>query len=147
MIRAISSIGAFEPVGTDPFHKWLVAMSRCVLADRLRKLRSLKRGGNLRIEVPGGSADSVARLLEELSVYSRTPSNSAASHELMAYIRRTIERLSADHREVLNLRYMSGLDVKETAQKMGRTEPAVVMLTSRALKSLREQLRSLSLYI
>jgi RNA polymerase sigma-70 factor (ECF subfamily) len=146
-VRAIRGISTFKPAASDPVHNWLITIARNVIADRLKHFRAAKRTGNHVPTDQGGGVDSIVRLLEDLAVYQRTPSKSAASHELMAYIRRAIKRIPTDHGLVLSLRYLSGLDVKETAQKMGRSPQAVVVLSGRALKSLRSELRSISLYI
>jgi RNA polymerase sigma-70 factor, ECF subfamily len=146
-IRAIRCITTFEPAASDPVHKWLITIARNIIADRLKHFRAAKRAGNHVPTDQGDGVDSIVRLLEELAVYQRTPSKSAASHELMAYIQRAIKRIPTDHGQVISLRYLSGLDVKETARKMDRSPQAVAMLCGRALKSLRGELRSISLYI
>ena len=46
--------------------------------------------------------------------------------------------LSDAHREIIELRFLEGLSVREAARRLDKSEPAVVALTRRALKTLRE---------
>jgi len=47
-----------------------------------------------------------------------------------------LAQLSEDHREVIVLHHLEGLDWDEVARRMGRTAGAVRMLWTRALKQL-----------
>lgn len=51
-----------------------------------------------------------------------------------------LQRLSEDHREVILLAKIEGLQAKEIGERMERTENAVHLLLSRALKRLSEEL-------
>jgi RNA polymerase sigma-70 factor (subfamily 1) len=145
-LRAVRSISAFRPGGADPVYRWLVTIARNLIADQLKYRRSSKRKGS-RVATDQGAEDaSIIRLLEEIAVYKRTPSKSAASHELMAALDSAIDRLPFDQAEALRLRYLTGLNTKEIAQKMARSEGAISMLCNRALKHLRWEMRSMSLY-
>jgi RNA polymerase sigma-70 factor (ECF subfamily) len=57
-----------------------------------------------------------------------------------------IDGLKDEYRDVLRLRYFDGLSVAATAERMGRTEPAVHMLCHRAVAQLRDVLGSASRY-
>jgi DNA-directed RNA polymerase specialized sigma24 family protein len=45
------------------------------------------------------------------------------------------------------MRYFDGLSVKETADRMHRSEGAVLMLANRGLKALKADIKSLSLFV
>ena len=77
-------------------------------------------------------------LLDILAVHERTPSRSAAHHELVRMVQDALDGLKEDYREVLRLRYIKSLSVADTAQKMGRSDGAVMMLCSRGLQELEE---------
>ena len=49
-----------------------------------------------------------------------------------------LDGLKEDYREVLRLRYIQSLSVAETAQQMGRSDGAVMMLCNRGLQQLEE---------
>jgi len=68
------------------------------------------------------------------------PAISIPEHLERRAVRESLNELSADHRQVLTLRFLSGLSPEETAQVMGRTAGAVRVLQHRALSALRRLL-------
>ena len=145
-LRAIGGISGFKSDASDPVFRWLLGIARHVIADHLRYVRTAKRKD--KHTAPGGprESDSMVRLLEELATYHRTPSKSAASHELMIALDSAIERLPNDQ-VALRLRYLTGMKSKEIADLMHRSEGSISMLCNRALKNLRLEMKSASFYI
>jgi RNA polymerase sigma-70 factor, ECF subfamily len=139
--RAARRIGSFRSDGDDAFYRWLVTISRNRMLQLLEMSQTQKRGGG---ETRG---DSIEVLLEDLAVSHRTPSRSAAGHELVRVVEACIEQLPSDHAEVIRLRYIEGLSVADVAERMARTGAAVTMLCQRAAKTLREKLRSKSRFL
>ncbi len=142
--RACQTIRSFTPEGEDCVHRWLVTIARTRMIEVLRLSRSRKRGN-------GGAANNreeteVIVLLEDLALYRRTPSQSAASHELLAAVEQSVHRLPPAYREVVTYRYLEGLTVGDTAARMRRTDDAIHWLSCRALDALRIDLRSASLF-
>jgi RNA polymerase sigma-70 factor (ECF subfamily) len=146
-LKAFRAISEFRPDGPDPVYRWLVTIARNLILDRVKYVRTAKRKSRpLPAERTDDSA-SIIRLIEEMAVYRRTPSKSAASHELIAALDSAIERLPRDQARAMRLRHLEGLEIREIALRMNRTEGSVSMLCNRALKSLRWEMRSVSLYI
>jgi RNA polymerase sigma-70 factor (subfamily 1) len=146
-LKAIRAISEFRPGGPDPVYRWLVTIARNLILDQVKYARTAKRK-NTRVPTDRMDDDtSIIRLLEELAVYRRTPSKSAASHELIVALDSAIERLPPDQARALRLRHLEGLEIREIAHRMRRTEGSVSMLCNRALKSLRWDMRSVSLYM
>lgn len=130
--------------------RWLLRIARNRVIDLARAHNSAKRGGGLQVQLTMNESsddDSVVKLLEELAVYERTPSQSAIHHELLRQLERSLERLPDDYRTALRHRYIEGLPVDVTAARMNRTCGAVSMLCNRGLKALRMELNSFSRYI
>jgi RNA polymerase sigma-70 factor, ECF subfamily len=146
-LRAIRAISEFRPTASDPVYRWLVTIARNLISDQVKYIRSAKRKGTRILLQKSADEGSIAGLLEELALYHRTPSKSAANQELMAALDSAIERLPDDQAQALQLRYLKGLDIKIIAQQMQRSPGSVSMLCNRALKSLRWEMRSVSLYI
>ena len=134
-------IKEFKTDGDDAFFRWIATIARNRIIDLTRMSRAIKRGGG-RPQI--GADDQLVQLLEQLSVYSRTPSRSAAAHEFMAAFEDCLTRLSDVHQQAIRLRYIDGLSVDEAATKMGRTKGAFHMLCNRGLKALRTELQSAS---
>jgi RNA polymerase sigma-70 factor (ECF subfamily) len=57
---------------------------------------------------------------------------------LVHIVQDALDDLKEDYGEVLRLRYIQSLSVAETAQRMGRTDGAVMMLCHRGLQQLEE---------
>jgi RNA polymerase sigma-70 factor (ECF subfamily) len=146
--EAFRRLGEFEPRGDDAAYRWLVTIARHRMCRLLRRHRALKRGGGRRpaqFWIPDDD-DSTVDLLSQLATHRRSPSASAAAHELIGVVERALGGLSEDHREVVRLRHLEGLSVRETAARMGRTEGAAEMLCARALAALRKEMKSISMY-
>ena len=79
---------------------------------------------------------SVVGLLDLLAAHSRTPSRSAAALEATAAVERALSELKDDYRQALLLRYVEGLSVSDVADRMNRSDAAVLMLCQRALRQL-----------
>jgi RNA polymerase sigma-70 factor (ECF subfamily) len=144
-LRAVRAIRSFQPQGSDAFFRWLVTIARNLMTDQLRHAIAAKNAGSL---APMDTTDSsVAQLLSELAVYNRTPSRSAINHELLQALNNALSRILPEQAEALRLRHLDGLSISEVAAQMKRSEGSVLMLCNRALKSLRWEMRSVSLYI
>jgi RNA polymerase sigma-70 factor (ECF subfamily) len=56
-------------------------------------------------------------------------------------LRAAIERLPADYRRVMELRYTEGLSFEEVGRRLGRSADAARMLWARAVDRLRQEFR------
>jgi RNA polymerase sigma-70 factor (ECF subfamily) len=82
-------------------------------------------------------ADPTAEEARLDDVPDRTPDPTDQLHDLDPRVRDAVSRLSAEHREVLELRHVADLSVAEVAAVLGRTPGAVKQLHHRALARLR----------
>ncbi|MPM42764.1 ECF RNA polymerase sigma factor SigD [bioreactor metagenome] len=80
----------------------------------------------------------IAEYQEPLSDSADRPGEAAISAEQQQEISRLISSLPSDQRQAVELRIIAGLSVREAANIMGKTEPALKMLQQRALKNLRK---------
>lgn len=143
--EAFQRIAEFAPQDDQAGVRWLKTMARHKLIDMMRINRALKRGsGRIAEEVRYGP---VIALLQDLAVYGRTPSRSAASHEFLAAVQESLGRLEPDQRLAVQYRYIDCLSFREAAEKMNRSEGAMRMLAMRGLDALRAELGSISLYV
>lgn len=80
----------------------------------------------------------IAEYQEPLSDSAAKPDEAAISAEQQQEIVGLISSLPNDQRQAVELRIVAGLSVREAANIMGKTEPALKMLQQRALKNLRK---------
>ncbi len=139
-LDAVNNIEQFVDRGHDSFFAWLrrIAVNRICDVDR-QAFQTRKRRGEVRVADLGIDA-SMGRLLDAVTDSGATPSKVAAHADRVQLLRQALEQLSADQREVIQLRYFSQMDVAETAERMGRSDRAVRSLCVRALIRLRELL-------
>jgi len=150
MYEAVRRLGQFQPRDPGSFRKWV----RRIAANRVRGLvrlqGRLKRGGTRRrVGEAGSEGDDgpLLGLLEELAVYERTPSRSAAAHELIAALQAAIASLPDMAQRVVRMRWIDHEPVKVVAAAVGRSEAAVQMLCLRSLRILRKKMGRLSIYM
>jgi len=121
LTRAIAGIDRFrwEPAGFDA---WLFGIARHVCADEHRWSR---RARTLAAKAPTvvGIEPLPGEALERVEDDER--------------VKRLFAKLSADERELLELRVMAGLSAQDTARVLGRSPGAVRTAQSRALSHLR----------
>jgi RNA polymerase sigma-70 factor (ECF subfamily) len=146
--NAIRAITTLESDTLDSFERWLLSIARNQIINANGRQKAARRrvmftGGN----VPKFADESMVLLLEELSIYERTPSRSAIIRETMAMVGRALEQLPEQYRTALRLRYFERMSPGDMAPKMSRTERAIHELCHRALKALRHKLRSASHYM
>lgn len=139
-ISAVRAINSFKPAGEGSFFAWLRTIADRKITDALRNQRAVKRGGK-RAAVPAEQdTSSVVGLLELLAVHERTPSRSIARREVVNIMQDAIAKLPDDYQEVIRWRYIQGLSVVETAERMERSEGAIKMLCARAMSQLALQI-------
>jgi RNA polymerase sigma-70 factor (ECF subfamily) len=127
-----------------PFYPWLrqLAWDRLVKEHRAHLARAKR---SVRREEPGllGLPDeSVAELAQRLASSTSSPSRHALRVELQTRVQAALALLSAADREVLVLRYLEQLPLREVAAVLGVSELAVKMRHFRALERLRALLET-----
>ncbi|HUY91246.1 MAG TPA: sigma-70 family RNA polymerase sigma factor [Pirellulales bacterium] len=124
--------------------EWLAWLRRILshnAADLVRRYRgTTKRQARREVPLRHPSDDSRAGGAPEPAGREPTPSQQLVVRDRDLQIAAALDRLSADHREVIVLRNLERLPFDAVAQRMGRTRPAVQMLWARAIKKLQEAL-------
>ena len=122
-LQAFKSIPRFQWKGEDSFVRWLNGIAEHVilkLADRFKRRQKL----SLEREVPAESRGA--------------PSKAPRREERFARLQKALDVLSPDQKEAILLSRIDGLRVKEVADRMNRTENAVLLLISRGLSKLKD---------
>lgn len=86
------------------------------------------------------SPEQSGAFLDILVASLTTPTQFVTKDEKMRALVEQFDRLSVDIREVVNLRYVNGLTLREIAIKTDKSEGAVRVMLSRGLKKLRKSM-------
>lgn len=120
---------------------WLRSILRNNVIDTVRQFEATQKrdlGREERIE-PSGRNPGV-----RLPASTRQPDESAVRHEDAAAVKQALERLAADHRTVIELRYWRGLSFGDIGLEMGRSPDAVRKLWYRAIERLQAELAAVT---
>jgi RNA polymerase sigma-70 factor (ECF subfamily) len=120
-----------------PFYPWLRQIAADRLADEHRRHIGAARRSLRREELPGLPGGSVLELADRLLDRGVGPSEAARGEELRARVRAALEGLPERDREVLVLRHLEQLSVREIAAVLGIAEGAVKVRHLRAVQRLR----------
>lgn len=120
---ALKSIGQFKGADEDAFLRWLKGIAEHVI---LMSARSHRCRHLLFMDT------------EEVAFGAVSPSRGLRRAERFDRLKRALDSLSPEYREVIVLARLRGLKAKEIAERMGRSANAVALLLSRALTKLKE---------
>ena len=119
--HALSSLPRFEWRGA-PFAAWLFKIAANAIIDRSNKLAKERQAATVE------------------------PSTESGTHEIDDEIERRarlfqlVNRLPADQRRVVSMRFAEEKSIREIASEIGRSEGAIKQLQFRALQTLRAQM-------
>ncbi len=121
-----------------PFYPWLrqIAWEQVVHLHRRHiqtQKRSVRRERRKTLDLPDQSAVQLADLLVAVG---SSPSQRLARHELRVRVRQALDHMPWHDREVLVMRYLEQLSVRDIAAILGLTESGVKSRHRRALERL-----------
>jgi RNA polymerase sigma-70 factor (ECF subfamily) len=144
LVEADRKLDRFLQIRPLPFYPWLRTLAWDHLARQYR--RHLKaRGRSVLREEPGVlhlPDESAAELANRLVTSSSSPSRQAIRREVRERVRKALAALPERDREVLVLRHLEQLSVKETAEILNIKSGAVKVRHLRALERIRKLLTS-----
>ncbi len=121
--RALRRIGSLQWQGSDP-SAWLVTIARNLVADHFKS-------GRYRLEVTSGDV-----LDGEKEDKAPGPEQAAGDYLTNRALWAAVKQLTEDQRNVIVCRFLRGLNVAETAEKLGSTIGAVKACQYRAVLNL-----------
>jgi RNA polymerase sigma factor (sigma-70 family) len=142
-ITAFRSVSSFRLTRPDAFDRWLAAIVSRRLADALRIVGALKRGGNQRIlKEHEARSKSFADLFGRLASPQKSPSREVSAREAADAVQLALCGLSESRRQAVRMRYIEGRSRAEIAQVLRKSDAAVNSLLYHGLREMRERLGS-----
>jgi RNA polymerase sigma-70 factor, ECF subfamily len=135
---AVFKIGQLVAENEATFAGWLVSIAQRNRQDAVKYLEAEKRGGNRRPVNKVATDESFISLIRLISDSGTTPSGAAGTREALEAMKKMIQQLPEDYRQVVVMYDLEGCPVKEVAEALKRSEGAVFMLRARAHDRLRE---------
>ncbi|WP_243790246.1 sigma-70 family RNA polymerase sigma factor [Saccharopolyspora gloriosae] len=127
-LRALRRIATVSYQGRD-VAAWFITIAKNLVLDHVKSSRT-------RLEVPIPELTDAQHRPQAQCGPEQHVLDAATQQELL----RCIRQLNADQRECIKLRFMQGLSVTETAQRMHRGEGAIKALQHRAVRRLAQLL-------
>lgn len=127
-VKAWEKLYTYKARTGIPFSAWLFRIARHSLIDAYRSARGFEE---ISEELPDESAENDPRARAERSIS-------------VVQVRRALEQLPGDYRDVLLLHYVAGLGHSEISTALRMTEGYVRILKFRGLKKLEQLLPNLS---
>lgn len=131
-VRAYRSLSRLEAEGA--FGGWLAQIAVNICRDILKRPRIVSRS----LDEPVTDEDSEYKL--EVPDWTDSPERSTMNQELQDVVNRAVGTLSEDHRIVVAMHHLEGIDVLEIASILGVSEGTVKSRLSRARAELRRKL-------
>ena len=125
--RALRNLANVTWQGRD-FGAWLITIARNLVADYFKS-------GRYRLEYPTGDV-----LDADAEAQEPGPEQLVINQLSNATVLAAVNQLNPDQRQCIQLRFLDGYDVAETAKAMGRNVGAIKALQHRAVRQLRRLL-------
>jgi RNA polymerase sigma-70 factor (ECF subfamily) len=121
-LRVMNNLGSFTWRGL-PFGAWVFRIARNEVVSHVRKQKTRGTSAPLSDDLPDSAADHTVQVENALT---------------FAVVRNAIELLPEAQRQVVTLRFVSGLSVAETAAALKKTENNVKVLQHKAIARLQQ---------
>jgi RNA polymerase sigma-70 factor (ECF subfamily) len=125
--RMVTSLSTYQDTGI-PFRAWLYRIARNLIVDHFRQ-----HGERLPLPL-----DAVENMTEETDNMDSIVQQKIT----VEYVEQALDRIDPEQREVVMMRFLVGLPLKEVAVTLNKTVPAVKSLQHRGLAALRVALQA-----
>ncbi len=123
-LKAWQNIGGYKDIGF-PFSSWLYKIARNHVVDHYRARKNL-------ISLENAGADDLAL---QYSFHGTVGEKMEIER-----VRGAVAKLKPEYQDVIMMRFVEDLAIRETAEAMGKSEGAVKLLQHRAIKELKKML-------
>lgn len=129
-LNAWQNIKNYKSLGF-PFSSWLYRIARNLVIDHYRTLKE---------------TTSVDQIDPEYFAAPATVHLDIDNKLQIREVRLEISKLEPDYQDVIIMRFVEDLSIKESAEALGKSEGAVKLMQYRALKKLKESLRGKNIF-
>lgn len=140
LLEAFQAGANSETSGDGSPLPWLRRILANNLADEIKKLHRVKRGGGREVSLEQAMEQSSLKLEAFAVADDPSPSHHLVKQEQVLRLTDALARLPDAQREALVLQHWHGWQLAQIADHMGRTRVAVAGLIKRAIQALREDM-------
>jgi len=141
-VRAYQALGTFR--GKSSFYTWLYRILVNCCSSHVRRAVRTREIEGVSLDAPlGGDDEDTARSFEP-AARDGDPGEAADRREAHRRVREAIAELQQDHREVVVLRDVEGMDYEDIAETLGVSRAAVRARLHRARAELAVKLKDLA---
>jgi RNA polymerase sigma-70 factor (ECF subfamily) len=126
-VRMVSGLPSYRVKGT-PFQAWLYRIAHNLTVDHYRKTSRYEQVSLDHVEEPSEEGSDPSEIVERRLTVEQ--------------VQRALNRLDSVQHEVVVLRFLIGLPLRQVAEALGKTVAAVKSLQHRGLVALRAALKS-----
>lgn len=138
LLEAFRQHASFQGKSPAEFAGWLRTVLKHNIADAIRGLRRAKRDVRRQCSLQS-TQNSCGLPLEGWLVSDQSsPSLRLDRNERQLDLQRALGQLPSDQQQAVTLHHLDGLSLREVAQTMQRSEPAIAGLLFRGLRQLRK---------
>jgi RNA polymerase sigma-70 factor (ECF subfamily) len=135
--QAFRDIAQFQHRADASFGNWLAKIAENRLCDVIKEHDRAKRGGDMqRVEDAAGSDSSILSLWDWIAAADTSPGSIMARDEALNALQAALAALPAEQRAAIQLRFLEGKSLEETAAAMQRTPDAIRGLVHRGKEQL-----------
>ncbi|HLF90970.1 MAG TPA: sigma-70 family RNA polymerase sigma factor [Anaerolineales bacterium] len=128
-VRMVTRLSTYRDTGA-PFQVWLYRIARNLVVDHFRKT---KRAFSVPLEHEGvQEATALVR-----SQMEENPASLVESQFTLEHLQQALAEMNTEQAEVIRLRFMVGLPIKDVAERLQKTVAAVKALQHRGVLALR----------
>jgi RNA polymerase sigma-70 factor (ECF subfamily) len=127
-------------LGNRSVFAWLCQIAEARLVDQARRFSAAKRDQAREVPLAAGSDTRGEGLIALLVASLTTPSQAVSRQARHQRLHAALNRLSDEQRLALTLRYLENWPTQQIAEQLGKSDGAVRVLLTRALKQLQRLL-------